>query len=117
MYYPPVIKEGAPFSSEVRDALERVEAAGLGAALAVTSSEEPAKESKLFGVAETDEGQNSVAPQEIVGSIGDAPISYAGGPVLLVEPLQAVPLSEGPKDIETPPVQPSEVGDEIRSKE
>ena len=117
MYYPLAIKEGAPSSSEVRDALEEAEAAGPRAALAVTSSEEPATESEPSSVAKTNEGQNPDAPQETVGSIGDAPVSYAMGPVLLVEPLQAVPLSEGPKDIETPPVQPSEVGDEIRSKE
>ena len=117
VYYPPAIKEGAPSSSEARDALEEVEAAGLKAALAVTSSEEPTKESEPSDAAKTNEGQNPDAPQETVGSIGDAPVSHAVGPVLLVEPLQAVPLSEGPKDIKTPPVQPSEVGAETRSKE
>ena len=117
MYYPLTIREGAPSSSEVRDAPEEVKAAGPGATSAVTSSEELAKESEPSGVAKTNEGQNPDAPQETVGSTGDVPIFHAGGPVLLVKPLQVVPLSKGPKDIETPPAQPSKVGAETRSKE
>ena len=117
VYNPPAIREGAPSSSEVRDVPEEVEAVGLRAALAMTSSKEPAKESEPSGAAKTNEGQNPDAPQETVGSTGDAPVSPVGGPVLLVEPLQVVPLSEGPKDIETPPAQPFEVGAETRSKE
>ena len=117
VYNLPAIREGVASSSEVRDAPKEVEAVGPRAALAMTSSEEPAKESEPSGAAKTNEGQNPDAPQETVGSTGDAPVSCAGGPVLLVEPLQVVPLNEGPKDIETPPAQPSEVGAETRSKE
>ena len=87
MYYPPTIREDAAPSSEVKDATEEVEAAGPEAALAITPSKEPAKESDPSGAAETNEGQNPDAPQETVGSIGDAPVFHAEGPVLLVEPL------------------------------
>ena len=76
-----------PPNSEVRDALEEVDAAGPGAALAINSSKELAKESDPSGAAETNEGQNPDAPQETIRSISDAPISHAEGPVLLVEPL------------------------------
>ena len=62
VYYPPAIREDAPFSSEVRDAPEEVEAAGPDAALAITSSKEPAKESDPSGAAEMNEGQNPDAP-------------------------------------------------------
>ena len=62
MYYPPAIREDAPPSSEVRDALEEVEVAGPKAALAITSSKEPAKESDPSGATETNEGQNPDAP-------------------------------------------------------
>ena len=68
-------------------------------------------------MAETDEGQNPNAPQKTIGSIGDAPVSLAEGPVLLIEPLQSVPLSEGFKDLDTSPTQLSEAGAEARSKE
>ena len=117
VYYPSAIKEDALPSSEVRDALEVAEAASPEAALAITSSKELAKGSDPSGAAETNEGQNPDAPQETIGSTGDALFSLAEGPVLLVEPLQSVPPSEGSKDLETFPVQLSEVGAEARSKE
>ena len=87
MYYPPAIREDAPSNSEVRDALEKVKAAGPRAVMAITSSKESAKESEPYGAVEMNEGQNPDAPQETVGSIGDALVSHAEGPVLLVEPL------------------------------
>ena len=111
------IREDAPSNSEVRDAPEEVEAVGPDTALAITSSKEPAKESDPSGAAETNEGQNLYAPQETIGSTGDALVSLAEGPVLLVKPLQSVPLGEGFKDLETSPAQLSEVGAEARSKE
>ena len=119
MYYPPAIKEVAPFSSEVRDASEEAEAeaASLGAVLAITSPEDPAKESEPSGAAETSEGQNLDAPLKTVESTGDAPVSHANKPILLVEPLQAVPLGEGSKDLETSPAQLSKGGAKTRLKE
>ena len=45
VFYPPAIREDATLSSEVRDALEEVEAASPSAALAITSPEVPAKKS------------------------------------------------------------------------
>ena len=87
VYYPPTIREDAPSNSEVKDAPEEVKAAGPRAALTITSSKEPAKESDPSRAAETNEGQNPNAPQETVGSTGDAPVSHAEGPVLLIEPL------------------------------
>ena len=110
-------QERCPPSSEVRDAPEEVKAAGLGAVLAITSSKESAKENDPFGAAETNESQNLDAPQEIVRSVGEAPVSHAEGLVLLVEPFQSVPLSEGSKDLETCPAKLSKVGAKARSKE
>ena len=117
MYYPPTIREDAPSNSKVKDAPEKVEAAGPKAALTITSSKEPAKESDPSRATETNEGQNLNAPQETVGSTSDTLVSHAEGPVLLVEPLQSVPLGEGFKDLETSPAQLSKVGAEARSKE
>ena len=48
VYYPPAIKEVAPSSSKVRDALEEAKAAGPGAVMAITSPEDPAKDSEPF---------------------------------------------------------------------
>ena len=112
MYYPPAIKGDAPSSSKAKGAPKEVEVT-----LVITSSKEPAKESEPSGAAETNEGQNPDAPQETLGSTGDAPVSHTEGPVLLVEPLQSVPLGEGFKDLDTSPAQLSEAGAEARSKE
>ena len=85
VYYPPTIREDASSSSEARDAPGQTEATGPDAALAITSSKESTEESGLSGAVETDEGQNPDAPQEIIGSTGDAPVSLTEGLVLLVE--------------------------------
>ena len=105
MYYPPAIKEDAPSNFEARDTSEEVEAAGTGPVLAITSPDEPAKESKRSGAVRADEGQNPDAPQKITEPAGDASISPVEGPAFLVEPLQAVPLGEGSKDLKTSPTQ------------
>ena len=73
--------------------------------MATTSPEEPAKESEPSGAIGADESQNTDAPQKTVEPASDAPISPTEGPALLVEPLQAVPLGEGSKDLETSPTQ------------
>ena len=86
MFYPPAIREDATPSSEVRDALEEVEVASPSAALVITSPEVPAKESGPSGATGTDEGQNPDTPKETVGSVGDDPVSYIEGPVILVGP-------------------------------
>ena len=117
MYYPPTIREAAPSSSEVRDAPEEAEAARPRAILAITSPEEPAKESEPSGAAKTSEGQNPDAPQKTVESTGDAQASHAEELVLLLEPLQAIPLGEGSKGLETFPAQFSEGKAETRPKE
>ena len=117
MYYPPAIKEDAPSSSEAWDSLKEIEAVGPDAALAITSSKGPAKESDSSGAAEMDEGLNPDASQETIGSTGDAPVSLAEGPVLLIEPLQSVPLGKGFKDLKISPAQLSEAGAKTRSKE
>ena len=108
MYYPRAIREDAPSSSEARDASEEVEATGTRAVLAITSPEETTKESEPSGAIGVDEGQNPNAPQKTAEPASDASISPAEGPALLVEPLQAVPLGEGSKDLETSPAQLSE---------
>ena len=87
VYYPFATREAAPSSSEVRDAPEEAETAGLGAVLAITVPEEPARESEPSGAVETGEGLNLDAPQKAVESTGGAQAPYAEEPAFLVEPL------------------------------
>ena len=77
VYYLPTIQESTPSSSEAKDALEEAEAAGPEATLAITALDEPARESELFGVTETNEGPNPEAPQKTVESTTDAQAPHA----------------------------------------
>ena len=64
------------------------------------------------------ERQLQIAKKQIaIRSTSDTLVSLAEGPVLLVKPLQSIPLGKGFKDLETSPTQLSEVGAEARSKE
>ena len=117
VFYPPAIREDATPNSEVRDAPKEVEVASPGAALVITSLEVPSKKSGPSGAIRTDEGQNLDTPKEIVGSVGDDSVSHIEGPVIVVEPLQSIPLGEGSKDLEISPAQPSQEGVKDKSKE
>ena len=117
MFYPPTIREDATPSFEVWDAPEEVEVASPCAALVITSPEVPAKESGPSEATGTDEGQNPDTPKETVGSKGDDPISHIKGLVIVVEPLQSVPLGEGSKDPEISLAQLSGEGVKAKSKE
>ena len=56
-------------------------------------------------------------PKETVGSVGDDSVSHIERPVIIVEPLQSVPLGEGSKDPEICPAQPSQERVKDKSKE
>ncbi|XP_050241005.1 uncharacterized protein LOC126689882 [Quercus robur] len=62
VYYPPAIRENAPASSEAEVAPEEAETARPEATLAITTPNEPAKESELSRATETNEGSNPEAP-------------------------------------------------------
>ena len=117
VFYPLTIREDATPSFEVQDAPEEVEVTSPSAALEITSPEVPAKESSPFGAAGTGKGQNPDTPKEIVRFVGDDQVSHIEGPVIVVDPLQSVPLSEGSKDPEISLAQPSQEGVKDKSKE
>ena len=54
---------------------------------------------------------NPEMPKEGVEPTASALIPDAEEPAILVQPLQAIPLTEIPKSIETDPAQPSQEGD------
>ena len=116
VYYPSAISEATLSSSKVRDSPEEAEAASPGAVLAITVPEELARENEPSGATETSEGLNPDAPQKTVESTGDAQAPHAEEPALLVEPLQAIPLGEGPKDLEVPSAQLSKEGAKTKPK-
>uniref|UniRef100_A0A7N2KTB5 Uncharacterized protein n=1 Tax=Quercus lobata TaxID=97700 RepID=A0A7N2KTB5_QUELO len=98
VYYPPVIRETAPVSSEAESALEEaesapeeVETARAEGALAITTSNEPAEEA----------GTQACHAEE---------------PALLVQPLQTVPSSDASKGPEVTPAQLPKEGVKIKLK-
>ena len=101
VYYPHAIRETAPSSSESNNVPEEDEAVGLEVVVATIALDELAKESEPSEVVETSESLNLEAPQKVAESTAEAQAIHAEEPTLLVEPLQAVPLGEGCKDLET----------------
>jgi len=71
VYYP-LPFEKLPPSFEAEVAPEEAENAWPEAALAITTPNEPAKESELYGATEKNEGLNPEAPQKNVESTVDA---------------------------------------------
>ena len=116
VYYPPAIRETAPSSSEAGGVLEEAEAARTVVAMATTAPDEPAKESEPSGATEIGEGLSLEAPLRATESTAKAQAPHAEEPALLVEPLQAIPLGEGSKDLEITSAQLSEDGDKTKSK-
>ena len=56
-------------------------------------------------------GLNPEMPKEGVEATVNAQISGAEEPAIFVQPLQAIPLTDVPKSIETDPTQPFQEGD------
>ena len=61
-------------------------------------------------MAEANEGQGPDAPMETAGSVSGGLVSHIEGLVIVVEPLQSVPIAEGSKDPETSVAQSSPEG-------
>ena len=116
VYYPPAIRETAPSSSKAEGVPEKAETVGTVVAVATTTPDELAKESKPLGAAKIGKGLSLKAPPRAAESMAEAQAPYAKEPTLLVEPLQAVPLGEGSKDLEITSAQLFENGDKTKSK-
>ena len=117
MFYPLAIREDATPNSEVRDAPKGVEVTSPNATLEIISLQAPVKESGPSRTAGINEGQDPDTPKETAGSVSGDPVSHVEGPVIVVEPLQSVPLAEGSKDPKTSPAQPSLEGVKDKSME
>ena len=111
IFYPPAILETASASSEaMSDQLEAGVIQPEAAQIIVPPSElivggEP------YDVTEAPGGMNLEMPKEGAKPTVSAQIHDAEEPAILVQPLQAIPLIEVPKTIETEPTQPSQEGD------
>ena len=97
VYYPPVIREIAPASSEAVSDPEEAEIARFKAALAVSIPDEPAEGGELPGVIEIHGSSNPEAPQEGAESIVSALASHAEELAILVQPFRPFPQLMSPR--------------------
>ena len=111
VYYPPAIRETASASSEAVSAPQETEAAQSKAAQLIVTPDESTKGGELHEATETPRGLNPEMPQEAAKSTVSAQISDAKEPALLVQPLQAIPLTDVSKGLETNPARPPQQGD------
>nr|XP_023898033.1 uncharacterized protein LOC112009911 [Quercus suber] len=116
IYYPPAIREAAPSSSEAEVVLEEVDTTPNEAALAIATSDDPAKEVELARMTETDKGPNKKAPQDATKSSFGAQAPNVEEAPLQVDPSQVVPPTEGSKDPETLFAQLPKEGIKMRLK-
>ena len=116
VYYPHAIRETTPSNSESNNVPAEAEAVGLEVVVATTALDELAKESEPSRVVETSESLNLEAPQKVAESTAEAQAIHVEEPTLLIEPLQAVPLGEGCKDLETTSTQLSKEGIKAKPK-
>ena len=106
MYYPLAIRETASANSEAVSAPQETGTAQLEGAQLVFTLDEPTKGGEFHGATGTPGGLNPEVSQEAAKSIVSAQVSDAEEPVLLAQPLQAIPLADVSEGPEANPARP-----------
>ena len=117
IFYPPAIRETAPASSEAMSDQHEAGVTQSKAAQVIVPLGELIEEGEPHDATEAPGGMNPEMPKKGVELTVRALIPDAEEPAILVQPLQAIPLTEIPKGIETDPAQPSQEGDVSQSPE
>ena len=107
IFYPSAIRETTPASSEVMSDQHETRVTQLEAAQIIVPPGELIEGVEPHDATEAPEDTNPEMPKEGVEPTVSALIPDAEEPAILVQPLQAIPLTEIPKSIETDPAQPS----------
>ena len=111
IFYPPAIRETASASSEAMSASQEAEAAQSEVAQIAVTPSESTERGEPHDATEVPGGLNPKMPKEGAEPTVSAQISGAEEPAIFIQPLQAIPLTDVPKSIETDPAQPSQEGD------
>ena len=111
IFCPPAIRETASASSEATSDPHEVGAAQSEVAQIIVLPGESTEGGKPHDATEAPGGLNPKMPNEGVEPTINAQISSAEEPAIFVQPLQAIPLTDIPKSIETDLTQPSQEGD------
>ena len=117
VFYPPAIRETTSASSETMSVPQEAKAAQSEAAQIIVIPGESTEGGEPHEATEIPGGLNPERPQEAAKSTINAQISGAEKPVIFVQPLQAIPLTNVPKGTEADPAQPSQEGDVSQDSE
>ncbi|XP_050257417.1 uncharacterized protein LOC126702656 [Quercus robur] len=110
IFYPPAIREAASASSEAVSDQHEAEVTQSEAAQISIPSGESLEGEEPHNAIEAPGGINPEMPKEVAEPVVGAQTPVADEPAILAQPLQAIPLTEVPKSIETDPAQPSPEG-------
>ena len=103
IFYPPAIRETASASSEAMSDQHEARVTQLEAAQIGVPPDKSLEGEEPYDTIEAPGGMNPEMPKEVAEPTVGAQITVAEEPVILVQPLQAIPLTEVPKSIETDP--------------
>ena len=111
IFYPLAIRKTASASSEAMSNQHEVGVTQSEAAQIIVPSGELIEGGEHYDATEAPGGMNLEMPKEGAKPTVSTQIPDAEEPAILIQPLQAIPLTEIPKSIETDPAQPSQEGD------
>ncbi|XP_050247900.1 uncharacterized protein LOC126695263 [Quercus robur] len=117
IFYPLAIHETASASSEAMSDQHEAEVIQSEDAKIIVSPNESMEGGEPHDAMEAPGGMNPEMPKEGAEPTVSAQIPDAEEPAILVQPLQAIPLTEVPKSIETDFAQPSQEGDASQGPE
>ena len=111
IFYPPAIRETASTNSEAMSDQHEAGVAQSETAQIIVPPGESTEGGEPHDTTEALGGLNPEMPKEGAEPTVSAQISSAEEPAIFVQPLQAIPPTDVPKNIETDPAQPSQEGD------
>ena len=111
VFYLPAIRETASTSSETISLPQEAEVAQSEVAQIIVTSGKSTEGGEPHDATKAPGGLNPEMPKEAVESTVNAQISGAEEPAIFVQLLQAIPLTDVPKSIETDLAQPFQEGD------
>ena len=117
IFYPPAICEAASACSEAVSDQHKAGVIQSEAAQISVPPGESLEGEEPHDVIEAPGGVNPEMPKEVVELVVGAQIPVAKEPAILAQPLQAIPLAEGPKSTDTDPAQPPPKGTVLQGVE
>ena len=111
IFYPPAICETASVSFEATSDPHEAGVTQSEVTQIIVPPDESTERGEPHDATEAPGGLNPEMPQEVAPPTVSAPIYCAEKPAILVQPLQAIPLTDVSQGTEADPAKPSQEGD------